>query len=122
MSAAPGECEALSADPGVPAARGDTRPAPSSGLTHGDLANLSGATPAAVPAHRVHVMARFPSSAEAAYREGVVRIVNGSRNPASVRIQPHDAAGWRYAPLTLTLCGEVANLGTWWSSAMLPRV
>ena len=80
----------------------------------GRLANLSHATPAAVPAHGVHVVARFPSSAGASNEEGMVRIDNGSGNPASIRIQPYDSAGWRYAPLTLTLGGGgAANLTTW---------
>ena len=80
----------------------------------GRLANLSGAAPTAVPARRVHVVADFPSSADQSGARGVLRIVNGSGNPASIRIEPHDGTGWRYAPLTLTLgAGEAANLGTW---------
>ena len=44
--------------------------------------------------------------------QGVVRIVNGTGSPASVRIEPNGGTGWRHAPLTLTLgANEAANLG-----------
>ena len=80
----------------------------------GHLANLSGATATAVPARAAHVVDRFPSSADVANEWGVVRIVNGSGSPASVRIEANDGTGWRHAPLTLTLgANAAANLGTW---------
>ena len=80
----------------------------------GHLSNLSNATATAVPARAAHVVERFPSSSDISKERGVVRIVNGSESPASIRIEPHDGAGWRHAPLTLTLgANEAANLGTW---------
>ena len=80
----------------------------------GRLANLSGAAPTAVPARRVHVVAGFPPSSEASNERGVLRIANSTDSPASIRIEAHDSAGWRYAPLTLTLgANEAANLGAW---------
>ena len=80
----------------------------------GNLTNLSGATATTVPAREAHVVDRFPSSADMPSEQGVLRIVNNSGRPASVRIEPNDSAGWRHAPLTLTLgAGEAANLGTW---------
>ncbi len=80
----------------------------------GRLANLSGVTATAVSARKAHVVARFPSTAEASVERGVVRIVNSSGDRASIRIEPHDSTGWRYPPLTLTLgAGEAANLGAW---------
>ena len=80
----------------------------------GRLANLSGAAAAAVPAGEAHVVDRFPSSSDISNEQGVVRIVNGSANPASVRIRPYDGAGRAYAPLALTLGGgAAANLTTW---------
>ena len=78
----------------------------------GHLANLSGATATTVPARETHVVDRFPSSSDISNGQGVVRIVNSSERPASVRIEPHDSTGWRYPPLTLTLgANEAANLG-----------
>ena len=78
----------------------------------GHLANLSGATATTVPARETHVVDRFPSSSDISNGQGVVRIVNSSERPASVRIEPKDSAGWRYPPLTLTLgANEAANLG-----------
>ena len=80
----------------------------------GHLTNLSNATATSVPARKAHVVDRFPSSSDISNERGVVRIVNGSGSPASVRIEPNDSTGWRYAPLTLTLgANEAANLGTW---------
>ena len=80
----------------------------------GHLSNLSNAAATAVPARAAHVVDRFPSSSDLSNARGVVRIVNGSENPASIRIEPHDGTGWRHAPLTLTLgANEAANLGTW---------
>ena len=80
----------------------------------GHLTNLSNATATAVPARAAHVVDRFPSSSDVANERGVLRIVNGTGNPASVRIEPNDVTGWRHAPLTLTLgANEAANLGTW---------
>ena len=82
--------------------------------TDGHLTNLSNATATAVPAREAHVVDRFPSSSDRSNEQGVVRIVNSTENPASVRIEPHDSTGWRYPPLTLTLgANEAANLGTW---------
>ena len=80
----------------------------------GHLSNLSNAAATAVPARAAHVVDRFPSSSDLSNERGVVRIVNGTGSPASVRIEPHDGTGWRHAPLTLTLgANEAANLGTW---------
>ena len=80
----------------------------------GDLTNLSNATATSVPAREAHVVDRFPSSSDTSNEQGVVRIVNSGGSPASIRIEPNDGAGWRHAPLTLTLGGgEAANLGTW---------
>ena len=81
----------------------------------GRLSNLSNATATSVPARETHVVDRFPSSSGIASEQGVVRVVNSTGSPASVRIEPNDSTGWRhYAPLTLTLgANEAANLGTW---------
>ncbi len=80
----------------------------------GNLTNLSNATASAVPARKAHLVDRFPSSADISNEQGVVRIVNRSGRSASIRIEPNDGTGWRYAPLTLTLgAHEAANLGTW---------
>ena len=80
----------------------------------GNLTNLSNATATAVPARKAHVVDRFPSSSDISNEQGVVRIVNRSGSPASIRIDPNDGTGWRYAPLTLTLgANEAADLGTW---------
>ena len=81
----------------------------------GHLSNLSNATATAVPARAAHVVDRFPSSSDISKERGVVRIVNGSENPASIRIEPHDGAGWRHAPLTADArrqrSGEPRHLG-----------
>ena len=78
----------------------------------GQLANLSVATATSVPARETHVVDRFPSSSDISNGQGVVRIVNSSERPVSVRIEPKDSTGWRYPPLTLTLgANEAANLG-----------
>ena len=80
----------------------------------GHLTNLSNATATSVPAREAHVVDSFPSSSDISNEQGVVRIVNSTESPASIRIEPNDSTGWRYAPLTLTLgAGEAANLGTW---------
>ena len=80
----------------------------------GHLANLSNAIATSVPAREAHVVDRFPSSSDISNEQGVVRIVNSSANPASIRIRPYDGAGRAYAPLALTLGGgEAANLTTW---------
>ena len=80
----------------------------------GRLSNLSNAAATAVPARAAHVVDRFPSSSDLSNERGVVRIVNNTGSPASIRIEPHDGTGWRHAPLTLTLgANEAANLGTW---------
>ena len=43
-----------------------------------------------------------------------MRIVNPSAQAGEVQIVAIDDAGWRHAPLTLTLgANEAANLGTW---------
>ena len=80
----------------------------------GRLANLSNAAATTVPARAAHVVDRFPSSSDMANEQGVVRVVNNTGSPASIRIEPHDGTGWRHAPLTLTLgANAAANLGTW---------
>ncbi len=81
----------------------------------GNLANLSNATATSVPVREAHVVDRFPSSSDISNEQGVLRIVNRTGSPASVRIEPNDITGWRYyAPLTLTLgANAAANLGTW---------
>ena len=80
----------------------------------GRLTNLSNATATTVPARKAHVVDRFPSSSDLSNEQGVVRIVNSTESPASIRIEPHDSTGWDYAPLTLTLgANEAANLGAW---------
>ena len=80
----------------------------------GNLTNLSNATATSVPARKAHVVDRFPSSSDISNEQGVVRIVNSTGSPTSVRIEPNDSTGWRYPPLTLTLgANEAANLGTW---------
>ena len=78
---------------------------------NGHLANLSNAEATPVPAGVIHSVAGLPSGAVESGEMGVLRIVNGSGKPGSVRIRLHDGVGWRYAPLTFSLGGgEAVNL------------
>ena len=78
----------------------------------GHLTNLSNATATLVPAGDVQGVAGFPSGSVESGELGVLRIVNGSGIPGSVRIRLHDGTGWSYAPLTLSLdAGGAVNLG-----------
>ena len=79
----------------------------------GHLANLSNATPTAVPAHNIHEVAGFPSSTLESGERGLLRIVNSSANRGSIRVRPRNGTGRDAPRLQLHLGGgEAVNLDT----------
>ncbi len=76
------------------------------------LANLSTAPDAALLSEEgVHTVPLFPSASDSFGRQGLVRIVNLSRQDGQVRIRSHDDLGRRYEDLMLVLgAGQTVEL------------
>ena len=79
----------------------------------GNLTNLSTLPRNAGRAAGSHAVPLFPSAADAAGRQGFVRVANRSPSAAAVRIEAFDRTAWAYAAVTLSVAaGGVASFNS----------
>ena len=79
----------------------------------GNLTNLSTLPRNAGRAAGSHAVPLFPSAADAAGRQGFVRVANRSSAAAAVRVEAFDRTDWAYAAVTLSVAaGGVASFNS----------